>query len=284
MTTSTANTSSISPKLSQITLFQGVRLVSFEENVEMSKDTMLSFDESKARRLCLSPEMREKWIEYNQSHLSRVYPSGKRVDSSNFSPITGWSTGCQLMAVNFQTPDLARRLNDGRFRQNGNCGYVLKPLLSNHDEISEGLSLSIRVLCGACLPKAKDSKKGECIDPYVNICLVDVPSGGGKECVTNYFTHHVHKNGFNPIWVQESSFKFKVQNPNVAMLQFAVWDKDVAADVFIGSSSVPVSCIREGYRSVRLFDANNKQNGAFECASLLVEVKIKQSGQEIKMW
>lgn len=229
--------------------------------------------------------MREQWITYNETHLSRVYPSGKRVDSSNFSPVTGWSTGCQLMAINFQTPDLARRLNDGRFRQNGNCGYVLKPnLKQENNDSSRELLLSIRILCGTCLPKPKGCKKGDCIDPYVHVSLVDVPSHGGKECVTNYFTHHVQRNGFNPIWVQDMPFQIRVQNPNVAMLTFSVWDKDVTVDNFIGSSSVPVSCIREGYRSVRLFDANSKQNGAFECASLLVEVKTKQKGQEIQMW
>lgn len=286
VTTGTASTinSDISFKLSQMTFFQGIRLVTFEENITKSKDNMLSFDESKARKICSNPVMREKWIEFNNSHLSRVYPSGKRVDSSNFSPITGWSAGCQLMAINFQTPDVARRLNDGRFRQNGNCGYVLKPPLTNQNESQEDMLLSIKILCGTCLPKPRGSKRGECVDPYVQVCLVDVPRHGGKECVTNSFTHHVNNNGFNPIWVQDSPFEFKVKNPNVAILQFSVWDKDVAANDFIGSSSVPISCIREGYRSVRLFDANNKQNGAFECASLLVEVKMRQTGQEIKMW
>ena len=284
-TTTTTTNSEISLKLSQITILQGVRLRTFKENMALSKDNMLSFDESKTRKLCKIPLMREEWIKFNETHLSRVYPSGKRVDSSNFSPVTGWSTGCQLMAVNFQTPDVSRRLNDGRFRQNGNCGYVLKPpLVYKDDGSSPDLSLSIRVLCGTCLPKPKGVKRGECIDPYVHVCVVDVPRHGGKELVTNFFTQHVNSNGFNPIWVQDAPFRVKVQNPNVAMLIFSVWDKDVAVDDFIGSSAVPISCIREGYRSVRLFDANNKQNGAFECASLLVEVKMKQKGQEIKMW
>lgn len=269
--------------MSKITIFHGIRLKNFSENAERSKDCMLSFDESKARKYCRNG-MRKGWVEYNQTHLSRVYPSGKRVDSSNFSPMTGWSTGCQLMALNFQTCDAARRLNDGRFRQNGNCGYVLKPPSLNDSVTLEPIKLSIRVLCGTCLPKPKGAKKGECIDPYVQVSLYDIPRNGGREIVTNYSTHHVHKNGFNPIWVQDSSFKFKVLNPDVAILQFTVWAKDaMTASDFIGSSSVPISCIREGYRSVRLFDSNNKQNGAFVRASLLVEVKMKQ-GEKIVMW
>ena len=29
-----------------------------------------------------------------------------------------------MVALNFQTPDLAMQLNQGKFEYNGNCGYV----------------------------------------------------------------------------------------------------------------------------------------------------------------
>jgi len=35
-----------------------------------------------------------------------------------------WNTGCQMVALNFQTPDLAMQLNQGKFEYNGNCGYA----------------------------------------------------------------------------------------------------------------------------------------------------------------
>lgn len=35
-----------------------------------------------------------------------------------------WNAGCQMVALNFQTPDLAMQLNQGKFEYNGNCGYV----------------------------------------------------------------------------------------------------------------------------------------------------------------
>lgn len=255
----------------------------------MSKDNMLSFNETKGRRLCRNQVNREEWVQYNETHLSRVYPSGSRMDSSNFSPITGWSSGCQLMALNFQTNDIARRLNDGRFQQNGNCGYVLKPNLLTDVTTSRALTLTIKILTGTCLPKPNESKRGECIDPYVEIGLYDIPLNGGKETVTQHYTKHESQNGFNPIFSSIhvdtlANFKFRVQNPDVAMLQFSVFDRDVTSDDFVGSSSVPVSCIREGYRSVQIYDANNKRNGAFECASLLVEVTINQQGDKIQMW
>lgn len=38
-----------------------------------------------------------------------------------------WNAGCQMVSLNFQTPDLPMQLNQGKFEYNGNCGYLLKP-------------------------------------------------------------------------------------------------------------------------------------------------------------
>ena len=32
-----------------------------------------------------------------------------------------------MVALNYQTPDLGMQINQGLFRLNGGCGYVLKP-------------------------------------------------------------------------------------------------------------------------------------------------------------
>lgn len=194
----------------------------------MSKDCMISIDESKARKLNRLEENRLDWVKYNQTHLSRVYPSGKRVDSSNFNPMTAWSKGCQLVALNLQTADAARRLNDGRFRENGDCGYVLKPQSLRSKpaiENESSISLYIKVLCGSCLPKPRGDKRGECIDPYVQVSVFDVSPVTGRETYAEKYTHHVTKNGFNPIWIQDKPFGFKIDNPDFAMLQFTVWDR-----------------------------------------------------------
>ena len=41
---------------------------------------------------------------------------------------TGYITGVQMVAMNYQTNDLSMQLSDALFRLNGGCGYVLKPL------------------------------------------------------------------------------------------------------------------------------------------------------------
>ena len=41
-------------------------------------------------------------VKYNMRQLSRVYPAGSRVDSSNLDPRVHWNAGCQIVALNFQ--------------------------------------------------------------------------------------------------------------------------------------------------------------------------------------
>lgn len=45
-----------------------------------------------------------------------------------------WNSGCQMVALNYQTGDKSMQLNQGKFRENGNCGYLLKPeFMFKHD-------------------------------------------------------------------------------------------------------------------------------------------------------
>lgn len=280
----TKETTKIAPELSRITYFHAEDLRSFEESFQFPTNFMHSFGESKARKVSKYLQQRSDWIEYNKTHMSRIYPSGNRVDSSNFNPIAAWTSGVQMVSLNIQTPDGFMRMNDGRFRENGNCGYVLKPSLEVPKEGAEtggSMTLSVRVICASCIPKPKADKKGEIISPYVQVCCYDIMMGHGKEIYSYGSSTPAHLNGFNPTFQSRNSHTFKIQHQNVAMLQFTVLDK---GDVIIGSASIPVSCIREGYRSVKLFDTNNIRTGAFESASLLVRVKIKRGMQEVKMW
>ncbi|CAF0760169.1 unnamed protein product [Rotaria sordida] len=65
-----------------------------------------------------------EFVNYNKRQLSRVYPKGGRVDSSNYMPQIFWNAGCQMVSLNFQTPDLPMQLNLGKFEYNGNCGFL----------------------------------------------------------------------------------------------------------------------------------------------------------------
>lgn len=286
----------VCPALARLTLFHGTKLKSWDTSLANPTHYMHSFSETKVSKLSKRPD-RQKWVIYNQSHMSRSYPAGSRLDSSNYSPILPWAMGVQLVALNFQTVDAPLLLNDGRFRENGGCGYVLKstklidyqepPNKYNRDSRMP-TRLGIRILSGSCIPKPNDAHTGDCINPYVRVSVYDVKSGN-KESTSTFSTEYIANNGFFPIWNGEE-FSFKVENYETAMLHMSVLDKGstianaahttVLGDELIASSSIPISCLRKGLRSVKLYDTSNTRSGAFDFASLLVDIKIKKERVE----
>jgi Ca2+-binding EF-hand superfamily protein len=118
----------LAPTLGCLAVYcRAVHWKSFAESQKKAKYyEMSSFAESKAVRL--STEQCSDFVKYNIRQMSRIYPAGTRVDSSNYDPTPMWCAGSQIVALNYQTPDRSMQLNRGRFRRNGRCGYVLKPL------------------------------------------------------------------------------------------------------------------------------------------------------------
>ncbi len=76
-----------------------------------------------------------EFVNYNKRQMSRIYPKGGRVDSSNYMPQIFWNAGCQMVSLNFQTPDLPMQLNLGKFEYNGNCGLVIESFISRSHSI-----------------------------------------------------------------------------------------------------------------------------------------------------
>lgn len=67
---------------------------------------MSSFPETKAEKY-VNKIKGKKFLQYNRLQLSRIYPRGQRLDSSNYDPLPMWLCGSQLVALNFQTPGAA---------------------------------------------------------------------------------------------------------------------------------------------------------------------------------
>nr|XP_030689623.1 1-phosphatidylinositol 4,5-bisphosphate phosphodiesterase beta-3 isoform X2 [Globicephala melas] len=109
-----------------VNYIEPVKFKSFEAARKRNKCfEMSSFVETKAMEQLTKSPM--EFVEYNKQQLSRIYPKGTRVDSSNYMPQLFWNVGCQLVALNFQTLDVAMQLNAGVFEYNGRSGYLLKP-------------------------------------------------------------------------------------------------------------------------------------------------------------
>lgn len=290
----------IFPELSKLTLLNGVKFKSFDSSVDLPLTDMHSINETKILKILNSnPENAKLWKQYNRGHMTRTYPAGSRVDSSNYSPVLPWHVGSQLVALNFQTDDSCMTINDGRFRENGGCGYVLKPpsVLSTDEEHSSGtLSLRIKVLSGSCLPKPYGESVGEVIDPYVVVSVHDVEQIKTKrsnamsmrsthndtiqrewlETATERKTSSIRDNGFCPQWNDDSGDFWFTVNSEAAVVEFVVMDSDKGfIDDCMCKSAVPVSCLRQGLRSVQFYDQSSSQHGPFGFARILVDVDIK---------
>jgi len=218
--------------------------------------------------------------------LNAHSPAGSRVDSSNYNPLLAWAVGCQLVALNFQTSDAPLILNDGIFRQNSGCGYLPKPAAyleekpaQTIDKSKPVLKLKIRVLSGSCLPKPLGAKSGETIDPYVQVTLHDVMSsedGSLSFVQSTHTTSTVNDNGFCPVWNEKTGKEFPVYSLEISMVQFSLREADIGLDDDVGFAAIPISCLRQGYRSIQLHDRNNTRTGPFNYASVLVHIQMQK--------
>ena len=163
--------------LSSITYLATCKVLTFDKEYSRSipADHISSFKESKTEKHVR--KRAQGWIEHNKTHLrsatlfrfsifsysifflSRIYPEGTRIDSSNYDPMPAWSVGAQVIALNTQTHDIPNVLNDGLFRHNGGCGYVLKPdyLLYEEFKLSPPLVINVNVISGQHIPRLKGS-------------------------------------------------------------------------------------------------------------------------------
>ena len=65
----------VCPSLARLTLFHGTKLKGWDVSLTNPTHYMHSFSETKISRLSKRPD-RQKWVIYNQSHMSRSYPAG----------------------------------------------------------------------------------------------------------------------------------------------------------------------------------------------------------------
>ncbi|EPY25808.1 phospholipase C, delta [Angomonas deanei] len=205
-----------------------------------------SFSENAVEKLM---ENSDKFIEQNTKMLARMYPKGTRVSSSNYSPMTGWALGMQIVALNFQTWDEGMVANSGMFSQNGRCGYLLKPPYLREPGSAKpiGGKLTVRVVCGTQIPKPEMKKKGDIVDPYVKLSI----NGAHHSSKTKV----VQDNGMTPYW--DETFTLPFESFELDYLEFRVLDSDFNADDHVCSAVIPVKVLRPGYKAVPMKLANS---------------------------
>ncbi|XP_072292720.1 1-phosphatidylinositol 4,5-bisphosphate phosphodiesterase beta-1 isoform X1 [Eucyclogobius newberryi] len=250
---------------------QPTKFNSFEASRKAARSNhMSSFVETKAlEHLTKSPV---EFVEYNKSQLSRIYPKGTRVDSSNFMPQLFWNAGCQLVALNYQTIDLSMQLNLFMFEYNGRSGYRLKPEFmrrndKHFDPFTENTvdgivanTLSIKVISGQFLSEKR-------VGVYVEVDMFGLPADTRRKALRTRTSPN--NNAVNPVWDEEPIVFKKVILPTLASLRVSVFEE---GGKFIGHRIIPVSAIRPGYRYIGL---RNEKNQPLILPAVFVYMEVK---------
>ncbi|XP_040602289.1 1-phosphatidylinositol 4,5-bisphosphate phosphodiesterase beta-1 isoform X2 [Mesocricetus auratus] len=253
-----------------VNYIQPVKFESFEISKKRNKSfEMSSFVETKGlEQLTKSPV---EFVEYNKMQLSRIYPKGTRVDSSNYMPQLFWNAGCQMVALNFQTVDLAMQINMGMYEYNGKSGYRLKPEFmrrpdKHFDPFTEGIvdgivanTLSVKIISGQFL---SDKKVGT----YVEVDMFGLPVDTRRKA---FKTKTSQGNAVNPVWEEEPIVFKKVVLPSLACLRIAAYEE---GGKFIGHRILPVQAIRPGYHYISL---RNERNQPLMLPAVFVYIEVK---------
>uniref|UniRef100_A0A8C3MAQ4 Uncharacterized protein n=1 Tax=Geospiza parvula TaxID=87175 RepID=A0A8C3MAQ4_GEOPR len=248
----------------------------FQEARSHSRPSEISsLSEAKARKL-IRDEGNE-FVRHNAWQLTRIYPSGMRTDSSNYSPQEMWNVGCQIVALNFQTAGMEMDLCDGLFSQNGCCGYVLKPPFMRDKETlfnpSDPSNLALQVISGQQLPKVANSKEGAIIDPLVRVEIYGVPADQAQPLLSFLLSAPaLSSQGFNPRW--DETLQFQLHVPELALIRFVVEDYDkTSRNDFVGQFTLKLAVLPAGYRHIHLL---SKDGTSIPPSSLFVHIRITE--------
>lgn len=216
-----------------------------------------SFSEARLNKLGRdSADGGAAFIKFTHKNLARTYPSGTRVDSSNYCPFEPMLLGAQMVALNFQIRDQWLDSYLHMFRDNGSSGFLLKPFclmnpISDFSPFGGNFPeewrrvLHLTVLSAYQLPRVvgKEAAKAV-IDPYVTVQLFGVP-----EDLYTVRTPYRKDQGLHPVWNHKASFDLRV--PSLAMIRFEVHDHQ--ANVLVCSYTMRCEAMRLGLRTVPLY-------------------------------
>uniref|UniRef100_A0A1I8BPM6 Phosphoinositide phospholipase C n=1 Tax=Meloidogyne hapla TaxID=6305 RepID=A0A1I8BPM6_MELHA len=182
-----------------------------------------------------------------------------------------------MVALNFQTADVAMAVNTAMFEQTGNCGYILKPRAlwdANHPlfgkfnpyskEITScpAIILQLTIISGQYVSPGSFSA-----NPILEIEIIGVPVDCVKE--KSKSSGGSGRNSVNPIWNHSSTFR--IVFVELAFLRIAVCDGDNGK--VLSQRVVPVRCLRPGYRHLPLRTPNNQP---LEQSLLFIRTRFEQ--------
>uniref|UniRef100_A0A665UW96 1-phosphatidylinositol 4,5-bisphosphate phosphodiesterase n=1 Tax=Echeneis naucrates TaxID=173247 RepID=A0A665UW96_ECHNA len=249
---------------SLVNYIQPNKFVSFENAKKKNKSYVISsFVETKGEAM-----ISKSAVEFRQ--MSRIYPKGTRMDSSNYSPQPFWNVGCQMVALNYQTMDFPMQLNLALFEFNGRTGYLLK-----HDVLRRGdkkfdpfcdridtvvaSTLTIKIYSGQFLSD-KSVKTG------VEVEVIGLPGDPKKKYRTKWSST---PNSINPVWNEEPFVFEKILLPEMASLRIVVHEEN---GKFLGHRIIPLDAIQSGFHHICL---RSESNMPLTLPAVFVYIEVK---------
>uniref|UniRef100_A0A8C9SM25 Phosphoinositide phospholipase C n=1 Tax=Scleropages formosus TaxID=113540 RepID=A0A8C9SM25_SCLFO len=237
-----------------VNYIQPNKFISFEHAKKKNRSyAVSSFVETKATDLITKNAV--EFVEYNKRQMSRIYPKGTRMDSSNYNPQPFWNAGCQMVALNYQTMDFPMQLNMALFEFNGRTGYLLKhdvlrrgdkkfdPYTDRIDTIVAN-TLTIKIYSGQFL-----SDKN--VKTSVEVEIIGLPGDPKRKYKTKL---SATANAINPVWNEEPFVFEKILLPEMASLRMVVYDE---SGKFLGHRIIPVDAIQSGFHHICLRSESN---------------------------
>ncbi|KAM6134282.1 1-phosphatidylinositol 4,5-bisphosphate phosphodiesterase beta-2 [Phoenicopterus ruber ruber] len=255
---------------SLVNYIQPIKFDSFEVSAQKNQSYVISsFTELKAYDILTKFPV--QFVEYNKRQMSRIYPKGTRMDSSNYMPQMFWNVGCQMVALNFQTMDVPMQQNMALFEFNGQCGYLLKhefmrrpdkqfdPFSVDRIDVVVASTLSVTILSGQFLSDRS-------VKTYVEVELFGLPRDTKRKYRTKLTST---ANSINPVWKEEAFVFEKIMMPELASLKIVAWEE---GGKFIGHRVIPVIAVHSGYHHICL---RSESNMPLTMPSLFVYLEIK---------
>ena len=253
---------------------------------------MFSLSERSAARL-----MRQSYmdlVKHNLTHLTRVYPSmtklSRLTSSANFRPVDMWASGCQLVALNWQTHDQGMAQNLAMFANS--VGYVRKPdalRLRSHVKNDGTLCVScvLTIVSAQQLPNVRAMDEALC--PFATVAL-DVPHEWGRDAVRlsvpldaspvrQVRTPTIRSNGLIPLF--QTPVGIEIRMPagvdtaavlaqrtrkehilrqatrgllDLCFVHVQLWDEQVNGAVPLATNTFSLGRVGHGYRHLPLYD------------------------------
>ncbi|PWY77514.1 PLC-like phosphodiesterase [Aspergillus heteromorphus CBS 117.55] len=288
--------SKITKPLSDLGVYtRGYKWHSFSSPESQRYNHVYSFAERSFESICRDADGKALFEKHNRKYLTRVYPSGFRLRSSNFDPLKFWRRGVQMAALNWQTYDVGMQMNQAMFAAGTDrTGYVLKPhSLRAVDPLDEDrkkglerklIRFSVDVISAQQLPRPRTLGPDDNINPYVEIEMFSADDrgqsfvlgeGGMNASARNGMsgigyphrrrTKIEQSNGYSPIFNDRFKLSLETKYPDLVFVRWTVWSSSDGRSagnnnsVQLATFTAKLTSLSQGYRYLPLHDTGGDQ-------------------------